>query len=974
MEKIAQKYKVEWYSRNAGSKLRKAMDKKFRQMTTHTSWADDIQQSKKFSKLHEQIKKINNESKHLSFSFIPRVQKTGKKTGKYNLPSRRMLPLDRMLNNSHYVMTVKYTENVKKEKINKIFTGNIPFIGSMKNAKTNYNQFYSAMETLLRNYKISGVIDVEWDRQKIVRDLPAWTADQGNCVKNMLKSRFPSKADKLNQIELKENGSWMEEQSIQASKIIKRNLITKNAVGGDVCSVGNYKDNTHNDVNIVVCNQHCTSAVPSFPKRKNWKLSLIEYSTTSITRIYKEFDLKQSCSYLCGSCVVNEGGAIIKSREAHDEVVEIASKYKMDENNMMLTGSSFGVEFKHFKDLNDFQPTHKFNDNWAQSQIFCQPYNIQTRKPVHGIDGNSWYESFIHPESASYKMYKKHGIPKTGTEFLINSPSLEDIANQNGICLIKWIGKKHDFLNHQFGDQTWLPVPVVIFLANHCKFKIIQAVLVSEKQNMKYPEQYEKGDMRKMFGRLIACNDPRYMIVFDEQEKNSIVNSLFEEGKLASCSPVYDVIKKDLSGCGITNLNELMMQEDEPQDIAYWMVGIINDNTDRSCYHVHSYILGYAFISLCTELFKYKWADVVKIKTDSIYLYRTSQFKCNFGSNPGQFKHEDNYEYISYPIRSNQSHEAIPTTIDTTNKQIMDVNTFIGQHKHTLIESPAGHGKTYSIINALKDYKICVLVPTRNLRKYNKNKYGLKNCYTWQFALKPGSKFDPKAIQINLDSFDIVFWDEIGVVTEEELEPILKFLNTKNIRVIFSGDRKQLPPHTGTNPWGLLDKMPYLWLDTDYRSKDSVVASLKRELRGHTNKKALEILSKYIDATKIKELVKIWNPKDFILCSTHKMRDIITNILIKVHKKKYPNENIRIRFNNKSAKSGNIEYIKIDEKLPQNSEYLITSTFHVCQGMTIDLNQKMWICDDRLSEWCKHAVYMGSTRVEYLNQLGVISI
>ena len=100
------------------------------------------------------------------------------------------------------------------------------------------------------------------------------------------------------------------------------------------------------------------------------------------------------------------------------------------------------------------------------------------------------------------------------------------------------------------------------------------------------------------------------------------------------------------------------------------------------------------------------------------------------------------------------------------------------------------------------------------------------------------------------------------------------------------------------------------------------------------------------------------------------------NIFIKkledIHKEKFPNELKRIRYTDKNrSKAGEIDYIPLDDKIPADAELAYSTTFHVCQGMTINAEEdvKIWICRDRLNGWADNAVYMALTRAEGIDQV-----
>ena len=62
----------------------------------------------------------------------------------------------------------------------------------------------------------------------------------------------------------------------------------------------------------------------------------------------------------------------------------------------------------------------------------------------------------------------------------------------------------------------------------------------------------------------------------------------------------------------------------------------------------------------------------------------------------------------------------------------------------------------------------------------------------------------------------------------------------------------------------------------------------------------------------MEEFYAEWNPKDFVLISTHEARKHIHKKLEEIHTEKFPDELRRIRYTDKcKAKAGEIDYIPL---------------------------------------------------------------
>ena len=89
---------------------------------------------------------------------------------------------------------------------------------------------------------------------------------------------------------------------------------------------------------------------------------------------------------------------------------------------------------------------------------------------------------------------------------------------------------------------------------------------------------------------------------------------------------------------------------------------------------------------------------------------------------------------------------------------------------------------------------------------------------------------------------------------------------------------------------------------------------------------------------------------------------------------RFPNEPKRIRYTSKDKfRSGDIEYISLDDEIPKNAELAYAVTYHSLQGLTVEDPRKVWMVAPKLEGSAFYqAAYTASTRVQYRRQLGII--
>ena len=838
-----------------------------------------------------------------------------------------------------------------------------------------FKRFFHMWEKIVtsRHYDLTNLTFV-WTpiEEDEVDDLPVREGAL-NCAKTLLINQFPSKKDALLAIVDNDDKSWMRSQFDFAGRIIKRNIRLVNVLGHLVWEQTRYNTKTggknpkpQEPVTICCSNVHERDSVPQAPIVDKLELYVDQPDI---------FDLGVGMIWPRGEGYLLETGVLLKPESSQLQLIARAKQIGY-EGDLTQVQSVFGVEYAHWKETNTIHSTARFHTIWHASQAYPVPYSKATDQEVYGIDGNSWYESFCQPESLAFPWYSQYGMPVSGDEIAVSSPPVS-ILSSNGtseVVFTSW----HPFVELQFRSRTrnWVPHPLLQFLLSSgmATFDILASVVVSSSHTVSFPvtsrkeapavatdfddfnadaffasdtssSLYEHGWGRIAIGRMVAANGVDYVMTNSEDEKDHLLQSLRELGLRGPCETIVGPDSKELYKVGISSGSELSL---------------------RASYHTHSYVLAYAMIGMLAVIKDRDWSSIVMVKTDAVY--STLPWDSSLmGSTPGMFKIENKYVAVSYP--------EFPSLGDSPTLPPAPAATALLDSKWNLWEGPAGHGKSYQALLSTAGYKVLYLVPTRNLKRHLESINTNPQCtfMTHHKALSHTGKFVPSEIQVNVSSYDFIVWDEIGCCSSEYLEPIFTYLS--DTRLLCLGDRCQLPPQIGTSPFGaILDsRFAYSFLSVDWRSKSMSLVRLKKELRGLRNSECTDVLSQTIGTTEYQTFLSNWHPSDYVLCSTHALRRRVTDDLITVHHAKYPDLPKRIRYDSKSKeRSGDLEYISVSAPLPANSELAYTSTFHVCQGMTISTG-KIWIMDDRISDWCSGAVYVGVTRVELISQLGLVA-
>jgi DNA polymerase III delta prime subunit len=204
---------------------------------------------------------------------------------------------------------------------------------------------------------------------------------------------------------------------------------------------------------------------------------------------------------------------------------------------------------------------------------------------------------------------------------------------------------------------------------------------------------------------------------------------------------------------------------------------------------------------------------------------------------------------------SNQSQESFKLTPDQENAKERILN-FIGdlEQRSMVLYGAAGTGKsslTRSILDEIRTiYTVAGVAPTHKARKVldrflNKNAFITIKTLTVASLLNKmrthsyiGTKKYKGGADTKFNSFDVFFIDEVSMVTDDDYNTILHFVDLLKKKVIFIGDKYQIP-----NP-----SQPYTKnKDDSYSKKDSIAfenpnrVELKTIVRQNTDNPLIEV-------------------------------------------------------------------------------------------------------------------------------------
>ena len=810
-----------------------------------------------------------------------------------------------------------------------------------------------------------------------------------NCAIKLMCERYTSVKKNIEKIQLSENGGFGIHQMNQLAKIVRKNVVMKNAFDTQILkSDTSYKT----DVVIYDVDAHAYNHIVEYPHNTTEVVLMDNINYNDIKNEYVKND------YFIYGCA--EGFALtnglhsfaIRNPKIFTDIENRAKELNVE--NYALLKTPFSVEFKKFKEINDIKNTQFAADLWRQSNLNTSPYSKPTNKKTYTADMNSAYESF-----KNCHLYEKYGFPHHESNRAFINPPIE-VLDETGIVVVNVdIQRCHPWVQHRLNYQTRAVLPTVIakFWGDKLAIKNIEMGIIAPKYmcELKRPDgakyntdgtrswehehentyKNSKHWFRQGIGRLIP-NDSKNQNIYVQSHSEAI--NIIKEAKKNGTLKTYKYTRNNPPPNNMQPVNVTLSIEENymrsnfngnieeyqnmlKNDDGYYTITLTNDEA-AGAYHIHAYVLAYCHIQIDREIFEHDFNKVHKVLVDSITL--TEQFSDNITNNImpdtiGKWKY-DVFKYYEYE-------KPTPNPVIIGDIVAGEYNKYLASSTPnlTILHAAPGHGKTHTCLNLIRNHKHIILTPTRKMSKKFKNE-GF-SALTRKFALNPYGSFD--GVNMNLPKNALIYMPEIGFWELEEAKPCIEWLLRHNYTILADGDRFQMLPVNGSSAWDYFHKYHTVvdFVSEDYRSKDEETKQLKREIRGLTNS---EIIQK-IGTKKIEYLLENWHPNDYIYSTTHEIRQYLHKKLNEIYEEKYNGIPKRYIYNSKNKLSGEEVY---ELTQPEGTELAFCQTYNSCQGDTAELHRNVYLISDNTTEFFKNAIYVGATRVQKLSQLHIISL
>lgn len=887
-----------------------------------------------------------------------------------------------------------------------------------------YKRFAQLLNAIRANYRVYSASHMRFRWLPYPGGVDKATVMHGakNCAIELLKGRFPARARELDRIPLEANGGFGAKQLWAASRVLKRNLRLLDRLGGvmletrDEDGLWHYAGITRHGkpvppVDLFDYEGHALDAIPARPKIGEDDVVTYEKIPTyhALRRQYGPSSVVWPTSD--GFIVMCNGEDYVAIRP---EGVYTAIKRRAKElgvNDVALVTSPFGVEVNAWRRDNRFDPTPvALSKLWKAANFYPRPYCASGTKPGPTADINSAYESA--PKAGASDLFALYGFPMAEGQIVVKDPPMAVLSETGLVVAVLDLEKCHPWVRYLVKQpegvyttmrlKVWLDAGAIVI--NSLRLAVIAKKAfpaLTRPENARYSpscgERWEVGHEpsyaqtkhwgREAIGRLVPNGEKHqdYLYVVDDAEAASIIQTLRAKGTLTSFRYEREaVIDKRAEE---EKLAEVLKELAEPALVetadderpGMWVVGYSDSALPKNaCYHAHAYWLDYSAAVVDREVFRHPWGSIVRIATDSITLaegYTFSEHVVYGHEQPGLWK-EEKYVPREYC-------EPVPREVP----ELGEVEQLAGAYWAPLcgseprlhvLEGPPGYGKTYHCLQRLAGHRFVVLTPTRKMRK----KFVAAGCksYTWRWALRPYASFKPDSVRVPRGS--LLYLPEIGTWPREDVETLIPWLLENGYRLVADGDREQMRPVRSEPCWPWLDQNPSVsieWFaEKDHRSKTDELAALKMALRGKTNTQVAQKLREAIGGTDYYDFLEQWHPRDYVYACVHVARAVLHAEMTRIHREKYADVPVRIVYGEKDKeRSGEEEYIPLGTPIPENASLAYTTTYTSCQGETAGADEtgrlpRVWLSDARASEFFRGALYTGATRVERIEQLGLL--
>lgn len=367
--------------------------------------------------------------------------------------------------------------------------------------------------------------------------------------------------------------------------------------------------------------------------------------------------------------------------------------------------------------------------------------------------------------------------------------------------------------------------------------------------------------------------------------------------------------------------------------------------------HFTSFILAYMRMNMIEQLLTMNINTLVRICCDGIYFTGDEVNISNIFSYKAKktFGNDEGLQYCS----------------QLENKDEFNFGNAREHNKKELHLGEGGSGKTHYNLNDNGFIRPMFLAPSWKLARAKERETGIK-CSVWARALSE----DPEKINFIKQSANVLIWDEVSMMTENQKKFIFKhYANMKNI---LCGDLGYQLPCIDGEPLESTGFDAIIHHNQDHRCKCPILKSIKMALRVmiKNNRNKWEInawcvakfnkLRRVINADKLKELYDI---DAMILVGTNELKNKYTEMF----RGKFGKEKYYITSNNRLYSNGEIT---IADNKPDKTDCEIRHAFttHSIQGETAQ--HKLFIDSSRMFD--SRMFYTAISRAKTIEQIYII--
>jgi len=285
--------------------------------------------------------------------------------------------------------------------------------------------------------------------------------------------------------------------------------------------------------------------------------------------------------------------------------------------------------------------------------------------------------------------------------------------------------------------------------------------------------------------------------------------------------------------------------------------------------HITSFILDYAKLNIIEQLMVMPFEKIIRVNSDGVYFqeYTDVILKNNYRVKPSEAYNIHTGLFTSYTNTSNFCSNTIFYNIKYNFGQSRDFYTT------ELAMGGGGSGKTHYNLVDMGSINILYLAPSWKLARNKQDEY---KCRVGTHA----SLLMCDASNDNFVYANVLLIDEVSMLSNEDKEKIIDFYC--NYKLIFCGDIKyQLPfipiPNKVQTEFNTDKFDNIMHFTTDYRATCSKLKDLKQEIRNLIDTEEILTPDHLLNnLQQIKNIDKIYNIEDMILCQYHRQKNKYT--------------------------------------------------------------------------------------------------